>query len=77
MLFSLELKFRHVVPNQLECNTSLVLTPRKEKGKKDIKYIHGCPVLPRTQAREVRDHVCLLNNVMLYTFLVLTKAFLH
>lgn len=34
LLFSLQLKFRLVVPNQLECNTSPVLTPKKGKEKK-------------------------------------------
>lgn len=34
LLFSPELKFRFVVPNQLECSASLVLTLQKGKGKK-------------------------------------------
>lgn len=37
LLFSPELKFRLVVPNQLECNTSPVLTP--QKGKKNSHEI--------------------------------------
>lgn len=31
LLFSPELKFRLLVPNQGECNTSVVLTPTEEK----------------------------------------------
>ena len=79
LLLSPEPKFRLVVPNKLECNASLVLTPPERERKKHIKYRHGWTralASFRTHALKGQE-LYLLNNMASNTLLMLIQAFLH